>query len=317
MVGGRELALELEEVAADLRRVGDRREAPDVVHPLRQLAAGITAASAAWSGSPVGYHAHVYYDGFAKVPPGARWSLERGFQPALSNEGAGDWREYSADDVVRFIRGRAGDPDLTDLKQESDDARATLQRAQGEVDSILVTFEAQRTDEYVQKLREQAASTRALTQQQAAPAYVPRQIMTRDAQALGEGFVLAPHLSMEAKLAGLKAPFVTCGELAEIAERAAKHIGRLARAPAAPSQTHADRVFVGHGQSLLWRELKDFLHDRLQLEYEEFNRVSAAGIATSTRLHDMLDHALFAFLVLTAEDEQTDGREVARQNGRA
>ena len=68
------------------------------------------------------------------------------------------------------------------------------------------------------------------------------------------------------------------------------------------------KVFIGHGRSLVWRELKDFLEDRLGLSVDEFNRVPVAGIATSTRLSDMLDSAACAFLVMTAEDEQTDGK---------
>src|SRR5262249_6755479 len=62
-------------------------------------------------------------------------------------------------------------------------------------------------------------------------------------------------------------------------------------------------VFIGHGRSLVWRELKDFLEDRLGLSVDEFSRVPVAGIATSTRLSEMLDGAAFAFLVMTAEDE--------------
>jgi predicted nucleotide-binding protein len=75
-----------------------------------------------------------------------------------------------------------------------------------------------------------------------------------------------------------------------------------------------DRVFIGHGRSPLWRELKDFLADRLKLDWEEFNRVSPAGIATTERLSSMLENASVAFVVLTAEDEHTDGSEHAREN---
>ena len=74
------------------------------------------------------------------------------------------------------------------------------------------------------------------------------------------------------------------------------------------------KVFIGHGRSLVWRELKDFLEDRLGLSVGEFNRVPVAGIATSTRLSEMLDAAAFAFLVMMAEDEQTDGKMRAREN---
>ena len=40
-------------------------------------------------------------------------------------------------------------------------------------------------------------------------------------------------------------------------------------------------VFIGHGGSTVWREFKDFLVDRLGLEWEEFNRTPQAGKATT------------------------------------
>jgi predicted nucleotide-binding protein len=74
------------------------------------------------------------------------------------------------------------------------------------------------------------------------------------------------------------------------------------------------KVFIGHGGSAAWRDLKDFLQDRLNVEYDEFNRESTAGLSTKERLLSMLSDAGFAFLVLTAEDETTDGQRHARQN---
>ena len=74
------------------------------------------------------------------------------------------------------------------------------------------------------------------------------------------------------------------------------------------------RVFIGHGRSLVWRELKDFVSDRLRLPWDEFNRVAVAGTTTIARLQQMLDEAAFAFLILTAEDEQAGGKVTARQN---
>ena len=63
-----------------------------------------------------------------------------------------------------------------------------------------------------------------------------------------------------------------------------------------------------------WRELKDFLSDRLKLDWVEFNREPAAGISTTERLKTVLDNAGFAFLVFTAEDESGDGTVHARDN---
>ena len=73
-------------------------------------------------------------------------------------------------------------------------------------------------------------------------------------------------------------------------------------------------IFIGHGRSPVWRELKDFLADRLTLPWDEFNRDSVAGIATTERLVQMLDNASFAFLVMTAEDEHADSTVHARAN---
>ena len=63
-----------------------------------------------------------------------------------------------------------------------------------------------------------------------------------------------------------------------------------------------------------WRELQDFLQNRLSLSTDEFNRVSAAGLPTSERLSDMMDTAAIAFLVMTGEDEHADGSLRAREN---
>lgn len=79
-------------------------------------------------------------------------------------------------------------------------------------------------------------------------------------------------------------------------------------------ETHGSKIFIGHGHSLVWREVKDFLADRLNLPWDEFNRESVAGIATSERWSQILDEAFFAFLVMTAEDEHVDSTIHARQN---
>jgi predicted nucleotide-binding protein len=73
-------------------------------------------------------------------------------------------------------------------------------------------------------------------------------------------------------------------------------------------------VFIGHGRAAIWGELKDFLKDRLHLGVQEFNSVPVAGMTTTSRLKVMLDSVAFAFLIMTAEDEQPDGEVRAREN---
>jgi len=74
------------------------------------------------------------------------------------------------------------------------------------------------------------------------------------------------------------------------------------------------RVFIGHGRSPLWRELKDFISDRLGLLWDEFNREATAGYTTSERLQTMMSQAAFAFLIMTAEEERADATLHARPN---
>jgi len=74
------------------------------------------------------------------------------------------------------------------------------------------------------------------------------------------------------------------------------------------------KIFIGHGQSPLWRELKDFLSERLGLSWDEFNREAVAGVPTFERISQMLDEADFAFLIMTAEDEFADKSIHAREN---
>ena len=80
------------------------------------------------------------------------------------------------------------------------------------------------------------------------------------------------------------------------------------------TQLQGKRIFIGHGRSPLWRELKDFLADRLGLPWDEFNREPVAGVATSERLERMMSEAAFAFLIMTAEEEHADLKVHARPN---
>lgn len=74
------------------------------------------------------------------------------------------------------------------------------------------------------------------------------------------------------------------------------------------------RVFIGHGHSPVWREVKDFIADRLKIECDEFNRQPVAGLDTSERLSQLLKAACFAFLIMTPEDQHADASLHAREN---
>ncbi len=84
-----------------------------------------------------------------------------------------------------------------------------------------------------------------------------------------------------------------------------------------PQKRTSQRVFIGHGHEQCWREVRDFLRDRLGLVCEEFNRVSAVGQYPQQRLREMLDVSAFALLVMTAEDEGRARSNVIHEIGYA
>lgn len=140
--------------------------------------------------------------------------------------------------------------------------------------------------------------------------------MTRDTTAAGQGRQPAPHQEIIAQVLAMRSPFVTAAELAALCRSAARHLQRIGgdETPINPQLRSSGRIAIGHGRSPLWRELKDFIADRLHLQWDEFNRVAVAGVTTTDRLQQMTEGCVAALLVTTAEDELPDGEMTARQN---
>jgi len=73
-------------------------------------------------------------------------------------------------------------------------------------------------------------------------------------------------------------------------------------------------VFIGHGRSSQWRDLKDHLQEKHGHRVEAYETGARAGHTIRDILEEMVRTSSFAVLVLTAEDEQADGQYRARQN---
>ena len=73
-------------------------------------------------------------------------------------------------------------------------------------------------------------------------------------------------------------------------------------------------VFIGHGSSSQWRDLKDHLQDKHGYEVEAYETGARAGHHIRDILDEMASKSSFALLVMTAEDEQPDGAFRCRQN---
>lgn len=73
-------------------------------------------------------------------------------------------------------------------------------------------------------------------------------------------------------------------------------------------------IFIGHGRSQQWRDLKDHLQEKHGYKVEAYESGARAGHTIRDILEDMAAKSSFAVLVMTSEDEQPDGNFRARQN---
>lgn len=313
-------SLDAAEIADDLKRVADQLGArvaefhrPEVTEPLDRLGEAATQAQQASSGSWFGYHSRVYYRDLQPPPAGAVFSSEWGFMTAFSNPTRGDWVELSYDDAVQAIEELAGNPDLSHADRAADAARSIVDENQADVVSLLTASLQGRDDEFLAALLDEAKTLSPLSHEQVIRGLMPGQVMTRDFAAYGQGIQTPPHHAVMARVISTRDAIRACSELEKVARRGANHLERVT-GTAHPEPQGGDRIFIGHGGSPLWRELKDFLQDRLGLAWDEFNRVPVAGVTNIARLAEMLDASGIAFLVLTAEDEDQDGSVHARQN---
>ncbi len=73
-------------------------------------------------------------------------------------------------------------------------------------------------------------------------------------------------------------------------------------------------IFIGHGRSPYWRDLKDHLQDHHKYEVVAYETGVRAGHTIRNVILNMLNQTSFAILVMTAEDEMPSGSWRARQN---
>ena len=294
---------ELLEIADRLEALSERAARPSIKEPLDRLEEAAIRIGRAWSGSRRGYHARIYYRGLKPPPPGAHFSPEWGMQDAWPIQATtGDWLEFDPVQVEKTIREIAGNSDLEPARQLAASADGLFDSARADILSILTTTLAEREDSFIASLKAQAEQTQILSQGEVLRQRLPSaQMISRDSLAVTQGLQIPPHLSVLAEVITLRHGPAICAGLAQVARKAGSHLARQQRR-FRRSREVGTNVFIGHGRSPIWRELKDFVQDRLRLPWDEFNRVPVAGVTNVARLSAMLDAASVALLIMTGDD---------------
>jgi hypothetical protein len=231
-------------------------------------------------------------------PPGANFSPEWGFAgyPELGHGSRGQWREFDPEEVESTIYQLANSPNLEPARAAAADADRTFDQAKAEVVSILEIELSQAADPFLSRLKRDLEKLEPMSSYDIAQQLSPKgQLMTRDTLAVGQGNKVPPHISVITDTLSIKQSFNICKAAADICIKAASHMERKSRKKVAADRIGTN-VFIGHGRSLAWREVKDFLQDRLGLPWDEFNRVPVAGVTNIARLSEMLDAAAIALL---------------------
>ncbi len=310
----KELIEEFTHIAMDLDTIASESRFDAIANPLDLLDRTTEQVGKAWCGSYLGYHSRVYYEDLQAPPAGANFSSEWGLYGRFARDSRGSWKEYGYDDVRAAIFEAAGNPDLAPAKELAQKARELFEAKKVEVNSLLITLLENKSDSFLERKGSEVEAGKIFYAKDFILSRFPKgQFSTRDSLAASQGLSTPPHLSVEAEIVGFRSAFQACDTLSKLVKQITNHLLRKERikgvAPMVKKQ-----VFIGHGRSLIWRELKDFLQDRLNLSWDEFNRVPVAGIANTARLSQILDDAGIGFLVLTAEDESFDGKMQARMN---
>jgi predicted nucleotide-binding protein len=310
----RDVISELKTIHADLEAFREESKSPAIAKPLNDLKRSAETVGKSWGHSWFGYQSRVYYKELIPPPPGAHFSSEWGFTELYTQGTRGEWQEFPEGAVEKEIHTLAGSPNLDIAIEAAERGKELFEQRREDLLSILQTVRVEARDPFIETLLEEAEKLQLITGSVYIEALRPSgTLMSRDTIALTQGLWTPPHFVALAQVFDCQGPALCCESLSKIVRKAFSHLERSERS-LAKTERIGTNVFIGHGRSKEWKDLKDFIQDRMRLPWDEFNRVSVAGLSNVERLSNMLDAAAIAFLVMTAEDERSDRKLQARMN---
>ena len=309
---------EISTVAAQCEVAAQPFQSGAVHEQVQCLMDAIDDMNLSWSGSWLGYHSSLYIDGLRPQRPGEHFDTAWGMEYLPFNRTRGPSGDYTYDEIKDAIMSRAGITDLSQIVEAADAARRAIDEAKERLIPLFDALLSAQGDKTIQGLRDDIDKACPLSRETWLRSKMPRQVMSNDRVAMDQflqGWPPPLHLGLEAWLVSATSCGQQAGQVARFARRTEQYLkqrDRLRRGGHMPQAYR--RIFIGYGRSPLWRELQGFIQNRLKMEYDEFNRESTTGLPISERLEIMLDHAGFALLVMTAEDEHADATRHAREN---
>ena len=303
---------ELLNIADNLEQLAAQGSSEEIQQPLERLDKAVREVQKAWSGSWLGYHANVYTGDLQPPHPRGLFDPMVGLD-RFKLHFYSSWREYAPQEVEEAIYQLAGNPNINPVFAFNDKASSEFHTHKFTLLSILDLELSKSTSSLLSDLKEEVDNLSLVTDSELVRSWVPEKVISSDDLALSQGIMTPPHFSIGAKVVAVQRTLKTVIELKDLITQVTMHLSRQ-RSHQQTRRLTGEGVFIGHGRSHIWRQLKDFLEDDLGLLVDEFNRVPTAGVSINSRLSAMLDSTAIAFLVMTGEDEQPGGALRAREN---
>lgn len=221
----------------DLVMIGREIDRALAAHPM-PAAAGVLIAQSdlvgrAWSGSNLGYHAYVYYEGFHRPPADRAFDPVRGL-PGQGELGSDGWLRLNRQYVFSWILEQSGSPDLDLLRATAAEAERVVDDCRAQLAGLLAEAGDQARDGPSNLLGRLQAG-RALSYREVRDRLsLPGQVATRD-PAWDGSWVTAPHQEVWCAATSVRSPFLALVALAGILDelRSSEPAARR-RGPAIP-----------------------------------------------------------------------------------
>lgn len=275
----------------------------------------LNRVASAFSGSWQGYHANVYFQDFSAPSPGSSFSPEWGLMNPFGRRSPSGWRETEHEVVEAAVMKDVDASYEEELDRVSRLAKSAFDEAFDSLSSLVAVLIENKKSAMLEEIQDEAREIQGpVTKAQLIAQMSPKgTFMSRDTKSISQGTRIPPHVDVEARHMSMRSPFAGITGIIRLGRKLHMYMVMQDLIEIDASEM-GNKVFIGHGQSLLWHELTDYIQNRLNLQWDEFNREPAAGLATTERLRAMMDDACFAFLILTAEDQHSDKSIHAREN---
>ncbi len=247
------------------------------LHRGEQLRDAVREVGASSSGSWVGWHSRMYYGAFEEPSVVESWDSEWGGLHGFSDQ----WRDRNLAEVQDECERRTG-VTLAELSQAADQIRGECEPLQREALTVLSPIcDLAGLDKEAEMLAQIEKIKWIVSPGNFVDAIRPRQMMSRDSQAINQGMQAPLHINVEAAVVSNTSTIATCRDFLNDVLRVARQA--RTKVSAAPKLAEA----TGSGDAGTTAELRRQLRRQSLALFLLLSLAVIAGLVAMLRLVDL------------------------------